>query len=235
MDNFPIWWDPPVISINSPSSSENFETNPSFEIVVIEGVENTVWYSLDNGLTNITSPGLTSTIDETVWYSTVDGPIHLIFYVNDSKGYMTQASVDITKITDIPLIEIISPTLNQEFGAQLPKFTITITDTSSIVSMWYTIDGGINNNSFTELTDTIDTTTWQSAPEGEITLTFYVEDELGNIGSESIIVIKSIPSKPEIPGYNLFLVFGILAVISILISKKLKEKRLSYSIWMEQL
>ena len=226
-DNLPIWWDAPVILINSPSSGGNFETNPSFEIVVIEGVEDTIWYSLDNGLTNISSSGLTGTIDENEWYNTTDGPIHLIFYVNDSKGYMTQASVYITKITDIPIIEIISPTLNQEFRDQPPEFTITITDTSSIVSMWYTIDGGINNNSFTEFTDTIDPITWQSAPEGNITLTFYAEDELGNIGSESRVIIKDLSetpgdTPPRIPGYNIFILIGMITIITLVILKRQK-------------
>lgn len=220
-DNFPIWWDAPVISINSPSSSENFEVAPSFEIVVIEGVENTTWYTLDNGLTNITSSGSTSTIDETLWYSTADGSKHLIFYVNDSKGYFDQVSVDITKITDIPQIEIISPALNQEFGVHPPEFTIIITDASSIVSMWYSLDGGITNNSFMGLTDTIATITWNNAPEGEITLTFYAKDLVGNIGFENRIIIKNLSATPPgIPGFNIFILLGAITVVFFVINKR---------------
>ncbi|MFW9873469.1 MAG: nitrous oxide reductase family maturation protein NosD [Candidatus Thorarchaeota archaeon] len=231
VDNFPIWWDAPIISLISPSFGENFEITPSFEIMVIEGVEDTIWYSLNNGLTNITSLGLSGTIDDTEWYSAADGPIHLIFHVNDSRGYMDEVSVDIAKITDIPLIEIILPTLNQEFSSQPPEFTITITNTSSIVSMWYTIDGGINNISFTELTATINPTAWQLAPEGNITLVFYAEDELGNIGSERRIIIKNLTEHPSetprgIPGYPIIAIFGFCVVITfVLIKKKLKIKK----------
>ena len=236
-DNLPIFWDGPVISLNSPSPSENSESAPSFEIAVIEGVEHTTWYTLDNGITNITSSGLTSTIDETAWSSATDGSIQLIFYVNDSKGYMDQVSVDITKITDIPLINIISPTLNQEFGNQPPDFTITITDSSSIVSMWYTLDGGINNDSFTGLTDSIATIPWGAAPEGELTLSFYAEDEIGNVGFLSRIIIKNlsvIPSEPPpdipdetplgIPGFKTFILVGVIAILTLVITKRKKYK-----------
>jgi parallel beta-helix repeat protein len=228
-DNYPIFWDGPVISLNSPSSSENFESAPSFEIVAVEGVEHTTWYTLDNGITNITSPGLISTIDETAWLSATDGPIQLTFYVNDSKGYMDQVSVEVTKVTDIPLVAIITPTLNQVFGTQPPDFTITITDTSSIVSRWYTLDGGINNYSFTGLTNTISSIAWEAAPEGDITLTFYAEDEIGNIGDISRIIIKDLSEiPPETPpgifGYNLIALIGVISVITaILIRKRVKS------------
>ncbi len=227
-DNYPIFWDSPDISLNAPILGESFETAPSFEIVLVEGVNHTSWYTLDNGTTITISPGLTSTINETKWSSAADGPIQLIFYVNDSKGYVDQVSVDITKITDIPQIIIILPTLNQVFGTQPPTFTISITDTSSIVSRWYTIDGGTNNNTFTGLTGTTTSSTWDTAPEGEIIVTFFAEDEIGNIGfsSRSIIkdlsvIIDDIDDNPpqQIPGYNLLSLLGVTLAISIIFAK----------------
>jgi len=149
---------------------------------------------------------------------------------NDFGNYATEnliVMVDITKVTDIPLIDIISPTLNQEFGAQAPEFTISITDTSPIVSMWYTIDGGVNNYTFTVLTDTIATSAWEASEEGNITLTFYAEDEHGNIGSESVKIIKILSdlpdgTPPKIPGFNIYILLGSTALI-ILLMKKLQK------------
>jgi hypothetical protein len=89
--------------------------------------------------------------------------------------------------------------------------------------MWYTIEGVLGNFPFTELNFTIDQPTWDNLTEGENTITFYAQDSKGEIGSNSIIVIKSIPGIPPIPGYNLFFLIGILSVAVIIMSKKLKK------------
>ena len=69
--------------------------------------------------------------------------------------------------------------------------------------------------------------TWDNSAEGEITLSFFAQDKAGNIGSDSVVVIKRIPSEAEptqlIPGYNLFIVVGILSVVAIFISKKARK------------
>lgn len=64
-------------------------------------------------------------------------------------------------------------------------------------------------------------------PEGEINITFYALDIAGNIGMNSIIVIKSIEpdngsSGPRISGYNVFLITGIITVISMVFVRKKK-------------
>ena len=85
---------------------------------------------------------------------------------------------------------------------------------------------------FTGLTGTIDQEAWDSVPQGEISITFYAEDGAGNIGNESVNVIKSIPTQPEIPpenppeipGYNISIfLLGIFSVTIILIVKKMKN------------
>jgi len=63
---------------------------------------------------------------------------------------------------------------------------------------------------------------WNNLTEGEITITFYKQDIRGYIGTESIVVIKSIP-KPAIPGYSLFFLFGARCLLSILIQKNIKK------------
>ncbi len=129
-DNYPIWWDGPVISINEPYQYEIFTSNaPNFNISINEGVPDTLWYTIDSGLTNYTCSA----------------------------------------------------------------------------------------------TGSIDSDTWATLPEGEITITFYAQDEVGYIGFQSVTVIKRITSQITIHGYNLFFLFGILSVVVILISQKLKK------------
>lgn len=61
-----------------------------------------------------------------------------------------------------------------------------------------------------------------SFTEGNVTIRFYANDTLGRIGFQEIIVIKSIPQPipPEIPGYDLLILVGIISVMVIIIIKK---------------
>jgi len=52
-------------------------------------------------------------------------------------------------------------------------------------------------------------------------MTFYVQDSRGEIDSESIVVKKNIPSG--IPGYSVFFLLGIISVVAIIITKKIKK------------
>jgi len=120
-----------------------------------------------------------------------------------------------------PNIMITSPTTNQIFGNNAPGYNITIYDLSTINATWYTIDGGITNYTFTGLSGTINQTAWNNAPEGEITITFYALDRAGNIGTESIIVIKHIPAPPA----------GIIAIIEGIIGSVSALLVISLIIW----
>ncbi len=89
--------------------------------------------------------------------------------------------------------------------------------------MWCEIDGISGDFPLTDLTGTIDQDTWDDLTEGEITLTFYVQDSRGEIDYESVVVEKDVPSGAGIPGYNLFFIFGIISVVAIIITKKIKK------------
>jgi len=314
-DNYPIFWDPPVFSVNSPSQNDNFSINsPNFDISIEEGVVNLLWYTLDGGTTNFTFTGLTGTIDQTIWDSVSEGDVTIRFYVNDSAGNIAFEEVTINKDITAPIITINSPSTDEFFGNSAPGYNLTIIE-SNIHTMWYTLDGGITNKTFTGLTGTIDQalwnsisegdvtirfyandtmnkiafeeitinkdttapiitinspstseifginapgynltiiesnihtrwytldsgttnftftgltgtidqTIWDSISEGDITIRFYVNDSAGNINFEEIEVIKRIPEEIGIPGYNLFFLLGILSVVAIVISTKLKK------------
>ena len=101
------------------------------------------------------------------------------------------ASVDYLPIAEDgpPSIVINTPNSGDAFSTSAPSFSVTITD-DFLDEMWYTIDGGMHNFTFTGYTGTIDQSTWDDALEGIITLTFYASDLPGNIGSATVNIEK---------------------------------------------
>ncbi len=89
-----------------------------------------------------------------------------------------------------PVITINSPNPNDIFGLNAPNFDVTIIE-PNIDEMWYTLDSGLHNYTFEE-NGTIDQSAWDVAPSGSITLTFYVRDMIGYIGSAEVIIIKDV-------------------------------------------
>jgi parallel beta-helix repeat protein len=191
-DFLPIWWDSPQILINSPNVEDIFESSPSFSISVSRGQINSSWYSIDNGITNITFNGLSGVIDNDEWNAKGAGQILLTFYVNDSKGYIGSETVQINKSYDTPHITINSPTLNEVFGFSAPDFIITVNDLSPINTTWYTIDGGLINYTFSGLTGTVNQTAWDNKGTEIITLRFYANDSLGYVGFKDVVIWKDL-------------------------------------------
>ncbi|MCK4823763.1 ABC transporter substrate-binding protein, partial [bacterium] len=119
-------------------------------------------------------------------------------YQNYVKGWVPNAikRVDLypvyIELEDItpPDITIHSPTPNQIFRYAVPDFNIIIDDDSPIVTTWYTFDEALTKYYFSGLTGTINQTAWDEHECGPINITFYARDEVGYVGSESIIVIK---------------------------------------------
>ncbi|MFX0154472.1 MAG: NosD domain-containing protein [Candidatus Hodarchaeota archaeon] len=219
-DYFPIWFDPPVFSVNSPYQNQCFSLNsPTYSISILEGLVNSTWYTLDGGIDHIFT-GLTGIIDEAFWNSSTDGPITIRFYANDTMGLISSNVITVIKDTTAPIIMINSPSTDEIFGNKPPEYNLTIIE-PNINRMWYTLDGGATNFTFTEFVDTIDQTLWNSIPEENVTIRFYVEDYVGYITFEEIRVIKSVP--PRIPGYNLIFLLGILSVVLILLNKKIMK------------
>ena len=223
-DNYPIWWDPPLISINSPNVNETLESNPIFNISIDEGIVDTTWYTLDGGLTNYTFSGLVDFINQIAWDLKADGFILIKFYANDSLGYLGYKDINVIKDTVAPIISVIDPDNNDVFGKEAPTFELHIIEIS-IESSWYSLDGGITNITFTGLSGTINQNIWDNQPEGNVKITFFVKDGIGSIGIDSVLIIKSIPSKPEILGYNVFLIIGLISVVSIILLKKIETQK----------
>jgi parallel beta-helix repeat protein len=129
-----------------------------------------------------------------------------------------------------PVIVIISPLEGVTFGVIPPSFTVTVTD-AFVLDMWYSLDGGVTKYFFTT-NETIDQVAWDALPEGSITISFYVNDTGGNVSSDSVNVVKSLP---EPPGDNFLFVIilvvsivsGIAVVTAVLLVRRKKNRKQS--------
>ena len=225
IDYLPIAEDgPPSIVINSPLEDDVFGTSaPSFSVTITDTFLDEMWYTLDGGLHNYTFTGSTGTIDQSAWDAMPDGMITLTFYASDIPGNIGSAEVNIEKDSHAPLIVISSPLMDVTFGANAPSFIVEISD-DNLDSMWYSLDGGITNFFFTA-NGTINQAAWSVLSEGSVTITFYANDTLGNLESESVDVVKSLPPPEDNFIVIIIIVISIVAGVAIVTVVLLLRRR----------
>ena len=216
----------PLIIISTPAPNNFYSsTPPDFSLTISELNLDTAWYTLDNGVTNITFSGQTGTIDQTEWDKQSDGAVQIRFYANDSVGNNGYTDRLINKDTLNPIITIASPISGGVFYELPPEFNITVDDLN-LDSTWYSIDGGLTTFIITETTGFIDSTAWNEASIGAVTLRFYARDMAGNEIYQEVVVLKRTSEvPPEIPGFNLPMLFTVLGLITI-ISIKIKKNKI---------
>ena len=97
-DNFPILdINPPKITINYPSSYGIFGSNaPDFNVEIIEPHIDKMWYTINNGATNIFFT-LNGTINQALWDALPEGNVTFRFYANDSIGNIGFQEVTVVK------------------------------------------------------------------------------------------------------------------------------------------
>ena len=223
-----------LINIINPIENEIFGVNaPSFIVEITCAFLNITWYTVDGGLNNFTFT-VNGTINAAAWSALSDGTVTIIFYANNSIGDVESEQVNIIKDASAPIINIISPSENDIFGVDAPSFSVDITDLN-LDTMWYTV-----NNSATRFIvaqdGVIDQGIWDAQVDGDILLTFFANDTVGNLASDDIIIIKR-TSYPESPDYSSIIVpvsviAGVAAVaiaLGVLIKKgKISLDKLSF-------
>ncbi len=191
--------DPSIDSIDSPSSGAWFSsTPPGYSLTITETNLDSIWYTLDAGLNNYTGAA-SGTIDSTAWSNSGQGAVTIMFYANDSVGNWDSASVVVYRDTIDPSIDSIdSPSSGMWFNGAPPSYSLSITETN-LDSIWYTLNGGINNYTGA-VSGTIDSTAWSNAGQGAVTITFYVNDSTANWDSASVIINRDtiVPSIDSI-------------------------------------
>ncbi len=201
-----------IINIISPTENEIFGVNaPSFIVEIAETNLNTTWYTVDGRLNNYTFTE-NGTINQAAWGALPDGIVTIRFYANNTSGDIYFKQVNVIKDSSAPIINIISPTENEEFGVDAPSYIVEIMDTN-LDTMWYAIFNGTyvsQNRTFT-VNGTIDPTEWGALSDGTYTIRFFANNSLGNINFEDVNVIKDIyaiiinilsPIENEVFGVN---------------------------------
>ena len=176
---------PSIDSIDSPLPGTWFDsTPPTYSLSITETNLDTIWYTLDGGANNYTGAA-SGTIDSTAWSIAGQGSVTITFFVNDSAGNLISAIVGVNRDTLAPVINVVSPLPGQTFGTTEPNFIVEISD-NTLDTMWYTIDGGLNNFTFT-VNGTIDPIAWANLGDGPIsvTITFYANDTFDHMNSAS--------------------------------------------------
>ncbi|MCK5031517.1 MAG: hypothetical protein KAR64_08630, partial [Thermoplasmatales archaeon] len=188
---------------------------PNFDISIVEPNLNTTWYTLDGGTTNITSVGLTGTINQTEWNKIVADSATIRFYANDSFGFEGNAQVVINKDLNPPQSSISHEGLT---------FTITADDGlgSGVSVIRYRINGSA----------WIDYTSPFNLDYGIYNITYYAIDAVGNVEGEGTLIInlREPPNgeePPGVPGYSPLIIMStiLIAVVVFIITFQRKNQK----------
>ncbi|MEJ2252730.1 MAG: NosD domain-containing protein, partial [Candidatus Lokiarchaeota archaeon] len=200
IDYLPIWdKSAPVITLNYPANNMRFgHSVPSFNVEITDLYLDKMWYQFIGHTKKfffLSNGTFDTALWQSEWNSISDGDfISIRFYANDTPGNL--ASKDLQIIKDgFPIITILEPLDEAKVGRTAPNFVVDVDD-YQIDSMWYSIDNGLNNFTFTTNT-TIDQTAWQTfwdnlTDNDIITITFYAKDSLGQLSSKSVQVRVSV-------------------------------------------
>ncbi|MHA1499512.1 MAG: right-handed parallel beta-helix repeat-containing protein [Promethearchaeota archaeon] len=90
-----------------------------------------------------------------------------------------------------PVLKIISPTIDQVIGPSSPDYEIS-TKSLYIDKMWYVLDHQAPKQFITSLTGTINQTLWDTLFDGNVDITFYANDSLGNSDWFTVTVVVDI-------------------------------------------
>ena len=236
----------PIIVINAPLMNQEFTGNTLAYDILINEPTDSMWYTLDGGINVFPITEITGLIDEAAWMDCPNGYVTIRFYAEDLSDNVGYKDVIVVKNVEVevedtmaPIITINAPLMNQEFGVDSIGFDISINE--PIDSMWYTIDGGITNFTFTELVGIIDETAWATTPKGLLIIRFYAKDLAGNTGYKDVVVVKTVGGSGKDNSVKrtlaeqlflnnpLILVIGVISItsgISFVILKKKKERTL---------
>ncbi|MFX0084361.1 MAG: fibronectin type III domain-containing protein [Candidatus Hodarchaeota archaeon] len=201
----------PVITINAPFAGTNFgQFAPPFDISIDDPLLESIWYTIDGGITNITITELTGIIDQTLWNGLSNGHVIIIFYMSYGGGRIVYNQVVVIKISPISI-----PSAPQNLFATpgdnsaIISWTLPNDDGGSAV-IRYNIYRGITSGQYVFLGTTIYTNFTDKTVIGG-TMYYYVVTAVNSVGegifsSEvSTIPLGSQETPLTVPSAPLFL------------------------------
>ncbi|MFX0002960.1 MAG: hypothetical protein ACFE9J_05700, partial [Candidatus Hermodarchaeota archaeon] len=186
----------PKIIINYPNPYDVFgDTAPDIDILFDDNNLHTAWYKLKNETITTLNYTWTGTLEQTVWDEIGNGTLTISFYANDTMSNFGFSEITVIKDLSAPIISTIEPENYAIFSYKAPDFRIYISGTD-IYNCWYVLIGEPYKHFFTK-TDgvtiiSINQTAWDEFGNGTVTIEFYVNDSVGNIGFTIIELRKDI-------------------------------------------
>lgn len=208
-----------------------FQHSTNFDISITELNLNAAWYSIDDGLTNITLTGFIGTINQPEWDKKGHGLITIRFYANDSFGFESHAEVIVLKDIMAPISSI--SFIPHEVPNKVNISTIFMISTDDTQfppsSGLLVIRYKINNSDWIDYIAPFNLSIYSA---GYYLITYYSIDIINNLEIENTLLIElvelpSISSRRSVSGYNVYLLIGIVSIISLTI-RKIRNKILNY-------
>ena len=238
-DNYPLWTipdtDDPLISENNLNDGDLFGTTvPIFNLDITDYEVDQAWYSLWDGIiltNNYTftyNQGIDTPLSQSVWNEVGNGTVTISFYANDTCGNENFLNITIKRDILAPMLSVLNPLNNSVLSITERTFNYTIQE-GNLDSMWYSIAGGQNH--FFTLNGTFDQFEWETvwnatAYDDVFVIIFYANDTLGNFISLDLRISPDKPApsngEPAIPFGNYFMIYGIIAIVTVVILKKRK-------------
>ncbi|MFX1233630.1 MAG: hypothetical protein ACFFBY_03635 [Promethearchaeota archaeon] len=133
---------------------------------------------------------------------------------NNGKEYFTIRLNNFNYLIDDsePIITILTPQANHTFGSIAPSYNLSIIE-PNLDKVWYTLDGGLNNITITNLSGKINQTLWNNIPQGSLTIRFYANDTMGYTSYEDVTIIKKLEFEEGI--VTIFIFF--LSIASVVV------------------
>jgi parallel beta-helix repeat protein len=186
----------PYITINKPNPYDVFGTSPPTCDVVFYDINtiNYTWYHLTNGTITTNNREWTSFINIDDWNAMPNGTVVIVFFANDTMGNIASENVSVYKDIIGPYIIINEPNINDLFGLTPPSCDIVTSDINGVNTTWYQLSDGITTTAIRVWAGSIHIDDWNTMVNGTVTLMFYANDTLGNIGTASVSIYKDIIS-----------------------------------------
>jgi len=182
----------PKITIEKPKPNDLFgKSSPIIDVEFYDPYLSHMWYQLKNGTLITINYTWTGLIEQSIWNLFGNGSIIIIFYANDSLGNLGIEFLQIHKDIIPPKIIFDYPNPYEVFGKIAPNINIIIDDIN-INYTWYQLKNGSYTTQNYTWTGTLDQIVWDELGNGTVTIIFYANDLMGNLGYAEITILKDI-------------------------------------------
>jgi hypothetical protein len=156
---------------------------------VIDDHLESVWYQLDNGSIITPYREWLGFIYQEDWDQIGNGTVIIRFIAYDSVNNLASATLNLRKNLFDPVIIILDPNDNDLFGLNPPNITLYISS-ASIDTIWYQLYNATFSTSNIIWVGSVEINAWQIFGNGTLFITFYINDTLGNLGFDTIMLRK---------------------------------------------